>query len=47
MSLFERKSIIESLKVLSPTNSVGGTVQIVLLIAALCAVFSTFFWWIR
>jgi|APCry1669192522_1035417.scaffolds.fasta_scaffold04516_3 hypothetical protein len=32
---------------LSPNNSIGATIQLVLGVSILCAVFSTFFWWIR
>ena len=35
------------LEVLSVKNSVGGTIQMVLAVAVLCAVFSTIFWWLR
>ncbi len=47
MSSRDKQSIIERIQFLSASNSVGATIQAVFLIAAMCAAFSTFFWWIR
>lgn len=43
----DERSLSERLAFLSPHNSVGGTILLVLAVGILCAIFSTVFWWIR
>lgn len=47
MISIKRRKFIDYFATLSASNSVGATVLLVLLVAMLCAIFSTFFWWIR
>ncbi|MFG1428826.1 hypothetical protein [Roseixanthobacter glucoisosaccharinicivorans] len=47
MNFAKRPKLDEYFAVLSASNSVGATILLVVAVAALCAVFSTFFWWIR
>jgi hypothetical protein len=47
MSSPKKHEIQSLIEMLSISNSMGATIQLVLVVAALCAVFSTLFWWIR